>query len=70
MASDCGDFAETFNAGEFHLTPPRQPGGYLVLQSKKTANFMAFRGSRGNGPAGEGGLRNKTGGQGPPVRFW
>src|SRR3954471_830281 len=64
MASDCGDFAETFNVGEFPLTPPRQPGGYPVLQSKKAANFMAFRGgAEGKGRPARAGtsVRNKTG---------
>jgi hypothetical protein len=66
MASDCGDFAESFNAGEFRLTRPRQPGGYPVLQSKKATNFMAFRGgAEGKGRLARAGtsVRNKTGGQ-------
>src|SRR4029077_12239227 len=73
MASDCGDFAETFNVGEFHLTPPRQPGGYPVLQSKKAANFMAFRAEPRKG-AGRRGQERASGTRraavGPPVRFW
>jgi hypothetical protein len=63
MASDCGDFAESFNAGEFRLTRPRQPGGYPVLQSKKAPNFMAFREPEDKG-AGESG--NDTAKKGRP----
>ena len=73
MASDCGDFAETFNAGEFRLTPPRQPGGYPVLQSKKSGQLHGFPGERREKAGRRGQERafaTKRAAVGPPVRFW
>src|SRR4051812_3968685 len=72
MASDCGDFAETFNAGEFRLTPPPQPGRYPILKPKKAANFMAFRGAGGKGRPARAGttLGSKTGGRGTARSSW